>query len=152
MVDLNCRAVVELTHGIGQRMASARKGGIVLFGSLVGFQGAPGSATYAATKGFVQGFAEGLAVELRPLGISVLSVAPGLVGTGFAARAGMRMGQAETPETVARVALAALPNGGTVRPGFLAKLLGWSLGTMPRWGRVRVLGQIMKGMTPSVRA
>jgi hypothetical protein len=23
--------------------------------------------------------------------------------------------------------------------------LGWSLAMMPRWGRVRVLGQIMKG-------
>ena len=148
MVDVNCRTVVALTHTIATRMAKARKGGIVLFGSLVGFQGVPGSATYAATKGFVQGFAEGLAVELRPLGVSVLCVAPGPVGTGFASRAGMQMGKAETPENVARAALAALPRGGTVRPGFLAKLLGWSLAAMPRWGRVRVLGQIMKGMTP----
>lgn len=148
MVDVNCRSVVALTHGIAGRMAKAGRGGVILFGSIVGFQGVPGSATYAATKGFVQGFAEGLAVELRPRGISVLSVAPGPVGTGFAARAGMQMGKAETPETVARVALAALPGGGTVRPGFLAKLLGWSLAMMPRWGRVRVLGQIMKGMQP----
>ncbi|MCX7347300.1 MAG: SDR family oxidoreductase [Alphaproteobacteria bacterium] len=146
MVDVNCRSVVALTHGIAGRMATARKGGIVLFGSLVGFQGVPGSATYAATKGFVQGFAEGLEVELRPLGISVLSVAPGPVGTGFAARAGMQMGRAETPETVARASLRALPRGGTVRPGVLAKLLGWSLAAMPRWGRVRVLGQIMTSM------
>jgi short-subunit dehydrogenase len=152
MVDLNCRSVVELTHGMGQRMVTDRRGGIILFSSLVGFQGAPLSATYAATKGFVQGFAEGLAVEMRPLGISVLSVAPGPVGTGFAARAGMQMGKAETPDTVARVALAALPGGGTVRPGFLAKFLGWSLGTMPRWARVRVLGQIMKGMRGPAQA
>jgi uncharacterized protein len=61
------------------------------------------------------------------------------------------MGKAERPETVARVALAALSRGGTVRPGFLAKLLGWSLATLPRWGRVRVLGQIMKGMTPKAK-
>jgi uncharacterized protein len=151
MVDVNCRSVVALTHGIATRMARAHRGGIVLFGSLVGFQGVPGSVTYAATKGFVQGFAEGLAVELRPKGISVLAVAPGPVGTGFAARAGMQMGKAETPETVARVALAALPGGGTVRPGFLAKLLGWSLALLPRWGRVQVLGQIMKGMMPKAK-
>lgn len=148
MVDVNCRSVVALTHGIATRMAKTGTGGIVLFGSLVGFQGVPGSATYAATKGFIQGFAEALRVELRPTGISVLSVAPGPVGTGFAARAGMQMGSAEKPQTVARVALAALPRGGTVRPGFLAKLLGWSLATMPRWGRVRVLGRIMQGMAP----
>jgi len=146
MVDVNCRAVVELSHGLGRRMAAEGRGGMVLFGSLLGFQGAPGSATYAATKGFVQGFAEALAVELRPLGISVLAVAPGPVGTGFAARAGMHMSQSDTPQAVVRAALAALPRGGTVRPGFMGKLLGWSLAPLPRWGRVRILGQIMKGM------
>jgi short-subunit dehydrogenase len=108
----------------------------------------PGSATYAATKSFVQSFAEGLGVELAPRGITVLSVAPGPVGTGFAARAGMRMDRAETPETVARVALAALARGGTVRPGPISKLLGWSLALLPRPVRVRLMGQIMKGMTP----
>lgn len=148
MVDVNCRSVVELTHGLAKRMAARGRGGVVLFSSVVGFSGAPFSATYAATKGFVQSFAEGLAVELRPAGISVLSVAPGPVGTGFAARSGMQMGMTETPETVARASLAALATGGTLRPGFLAKLLGWSLAMLPRWGRVRILGQIMKGMTP----
>jgi short-subunit dehydrogenase len=131
MVDLNCRSVVELSYGFGQRMAAQRGGGIVLFGSLVGFNGAPLSATYAATKGFVQSFAEGIAVEMRPHGVNVLSVAPGPVGTGFAARAGMQMGQAATPEIIARGALAALGRRTTVRPGFLAKFLGWSLAMLP---------------------
>ncbi len=147
MVDVNCRAVVELTHGIGQRMAAVHHGGIVVFGSLVGFQGAPGAATYAATKGFIQGFAEGIAPELGRKGVAVLSVAPGPVGSGFAARAGMQMGLSQTPKEVARGALAALDRRTTVRPGFLAKLLGWSLAPLPRWGRVIVMGAIMKGMT-----
>lgn len=146
MVDLNCRSVVELSHGFGRRMAAAGRGGLMLFGSLVGFQGSPNAATYAATKGFVQAFAEGLAVELRPAGVTVLSVAPGPVATGFAARAGMAMGQAATPASVAAGALAALGRQGTVRPGFLAKFLGWSLGTLPRAARVRILGKIMGGM------
>jgi creatinine amidohydrolase len=67
MVDLNCRSVVELSYGFGQRMAAQKRGGIVLFGSLVGFNGAPLSATYAATKGFVQSFAEGIAAEIGAL-------------------------------------------------------------------------------------
>ncbi len=151
MVDVNCRSVVELIHGLATSMVAAGRGGVVLFSSVVGFSGAPFSATYAATKGFIQSFAEGLGVELRPRGISVLSVAPGPVGTGFAARAGMQMGRAERPDTVARVALAALERGGTVRPGLLAKLLGWSLGMIPRRARVRVLGQIMSGMMPKTK-
>ncbi|SEP65947.1 hypothetical protein SAMN05428995_101426 [Loktanella sp. DSM 29012] len=146
MVDLNCRAVVALSHGFARRMVAQNRGGIVLFGSLVGFSGAPMSATYAATKGFVQGFAEGIAAELRPHGVDVLSVAPGPVGTGFASRAGMQMGQAATPDIVARASLAALGRRTTVRPGVLAKGLGWSLAMLPRWGRVRVMGVIMKGM------
>lgn len=146
MVDLNCRSVVELSYGFGRRMAAQGRGGIVLFGSLVGFNGAPFSATYAATKGFVQSFAEGVAAELRPRGVHVLSVAPGPVSTGFAARAGMQMGQSATPEMVARSALATLGRRTTVRPGVLAKFLGWSLAVLPRWGRVRIMGVIMKGM------
>ncbi len=147
MIDVNCRSVVELAHGFGRRMADAGRGGLVLFGSLVGFSGAPQSATYAATKGFVQSFAEGLAMELRPRGVSVLSVVPGPVASGFAERAGMRLAFSQTPEVVAEGALAALGRTTTVRPGALSKLLGWSLGMLPRRGRVRVLGALMKGMT-----
>jgi uncharacterized protein len=146
MVALNCSAVVELSHGFGNRMTAARKGGIILFGSLVGFQGAPGSATYAATKSFVQSFAEGLAAELQPLGVSVLSVAPGPIASGFAARAGMQMSMSEGPDVVAQGALNALGKRTTVRPGWLSKSLGWSLAMVPRWGRVMIMGQIMKGM------
>ena len=146
MIDLNCRSVVEISHGFGARMAAEGRGGIVLFGSLLGFHGAPLSATYAATKGFVQGFAEGLGAELRPRGVSVLSAAPGPIATGFAARAGMQMSMGQRPEGVARSALGALGRRRTVRPGFLSKFLGWSLAMLPRWGRVRVTGLIMKGM------
>lgn len=145
MVDVNCRSVVELTHGLASRMAKTGTGGVVLLSSIAAFSGAPFSATYTATKGFVQSFAEAIAVELRPRGISVLAVAPGPVDSGFASRARMHVGRAETPETVARVALAALRRGGTVRTGFLAKLLGWMLVITPRWGRVRIMEQIKKG-------
>jgi hypothetical protein len=97
----------------------------------------------------VQSFAEGLAVELRPRGVSVLSVAPGPVSIGFGTRARMRIGKAELPENVARIALQALQAGGTVRPGAVSKVLGWSLALLPRWGRGLVLGQIMKTISPA---
>ncbi|MCA3736144.1 MAG: hypothetical protein INE97_12515 [Phenylobacterium sp.] len=64
----------------------------------------------------------------------------------------MLAGRAETPETVARVALAALQRGGTVRPGVLAKLLGWMLVVLPRWGRVRIMAQIKKGEIAEAKA
>lgn len=146
MVDLNCRAVVGLAHGFGARMAARGRGGMVLFGSLVGFQGAPNAATYAATKGFVQSFGEALAVELRGQGVDVLTLAPGPVASGFAARAGMRLGPTDRPDAVARSALAALGRRTRSRPGLVGKALGWSLATVPRALRVRIMGRIMQGM------
>ena len=56
------------------------------------------------------------------------------------------MGLAATPEVVAAQALQALGRQGTVRPGWLSKLLGWTLATAPRPLRVRILGQVMAGM------
>lgn len=146
MVDLNCRSVLEQVWLIGQRLRQRGRGGVVLFSSLLGFHGTPGSANYAATKAYVQSLAEGLRVEWRHSGIDVLASAPGPVHTGFAQRAGMQMAQATTPEVVAHQTLSALGQQGTVRPGWLSKLLGWSLATAPRALRVQIMAQVMRGM------
>jgi short-subunit dehydrogenase len=148
MLDVNCRAVVSLTHHYGNLFRNQKRGGIILFGSLVGFQGAPRAANYAATKAYIQTLAEGLRVEMKPFGVDVLSVAPGPVHTGFATRAKMNLGNgAEKPEVIAKGALAALGNRATVRPGFIAKFLGYSLSTAPRFIRVMIMTAIMGGMT-----
>lgn len=149
MIDVNCRAVVALAHGFAQRLATRKRGGIVLMGSLVGWQGAPYAATYAATKAFIQSLAEGLRGELRPLGVDVVSCAPGPVRSGFGARAGMTMGAADPPEVVARAALAALGRRGTVVPGAIGKMLSASLAPLPRPVRVAIMGRIMRGMSRS---
>jgi uncharacterized protein len=147
MIDVNCRALCALAHPLAQSMRTRGKGGIVLMSSIVAFQGVANSANYAATKAYVQTLAEGLAAELEPFGVDVLASAPGPVDTGFAARAGMTMGNAATPEVVARATLAALGRRRTVRPGSLAKLMGYGLAMLPRGLRSRILGQIMTGMT-----
>ncbi|MEM6790412.1 MAG: SDR family NAD(P)-dependent oxidoreductase [Myxococcota bacterium] len=151
MVRVNCEAVLGLAYGYGRRFARQGRGGMILFGSLVGFQGVPGAANYAATKAYVQTLAEGLHVELAPHGVDVLSAAPGPVHSGFAARAGMKMAKALEPEPVARATLAALGRRMTVRPGWLSKLLEWSL-KLPRWARVHIMGRVMAGMTAHRRA
>ncbi len=147
MLSVNCRAVLALAHHFGGRFARRGRGGVVLMSSLLAFQGVPRAANYAATKAYVQTLAEGLRAELRPAGVEVLAVAPGPIHSGFAARAGMTMGLAQTPEVVAAGALAALGRRGVVRPGWLAKTLEASLALAPRWGRVRILGRIMAGMS-----
>ncbi len=146
MIDVNCRAVVAMTHAIGRRMASRGSGGIVLMSSLLAFQGVPRATTYAATKAFIQSFAEGLRTELKPLGVDVIASAPGPIASGFAGRANMTMGLAQPPTAVARTTLMALGRRTTVRPGWLAKALEWSLAPLPRRGRVSILAQVMRGM------
>lgn len=146
MIDVNCRAVVALTHVFAKRFSQRGSGGIVLFGSLVGFQGVPRAANYAATKAFIQTFAEGLRPELERLGVDVISVAPGPVNSGFAARANMVMGVAAKPETIPREALASLGRKTTVRPGFLSKALEALFLGLPRGARTLIMTQVMKSM------
>lgn len=146
MVDVNCRAVVQLVRGLAPRLVARGRGGIVLFGSLVGFQGVPRAAAYAATKAFIQTFAEGLRPELRPLGVDVISAAPGPVTSGFAARANMVIRGAPGPDAMPAEVLAALGRKTTVRPGFQSKLLEALFTGLPRSARTMIMTQVMKSM------
>jgi short-subunit dehydrogenase len=147
MLDVNCRAVTALSYYFGGAFARQGRGGLVLMSSLLAFQGVPRAANYAATKAYVQSFAEGLRAELGPLGVDVVSSAPGPIQSGFAKRADMSMGISLTPAAVAQNTLDALGHRGTVRPGWLSKALEASLMLLPRWGRVRIMAFIMAGMT-----
>ena len=147
MVDVNCRALLHMTHVMSRRFVERGGGGIVLLSSVVGFQGVPRAANYAATKAYVQSLAEGLAHELRPKGVDVVASAPGPVESGFADRADMRMTSTLAPSVVARETLSALGRAHTVRPGLMTKFLLTSLALLPRWARVRAVGQVMWGMT-----
>lgn len=152
MLEVNCNASMQLTHHFGQRFAQRGRGGIILMGSIVGFQGVPYAAHYAATKAYIQSFAEALALELKPHGVDVLSAAPGPVVSGFAERADMQLGAALKPEDVGVPILKALGRKSTVLPGTLTKFLVGSLRTLPRWGKIRVMRLIMGGMTKHQRA
>jgi uncharacterized protein len=147
MIDVNCRAVCALSHHFGARFAHQQRGGLVLMSSLLAFQGVPRAANYAATKAYVQTLAEGLRLELGPRGVDVIASAPGPIRSGFGARANMTMGMGQTPHAVAQTTLEALGRRGTVRPGWLSKLLEASLAFLPRWGRTRILQLVMRGMT-----
>ena len=147
MVDLNCTSVLALARHFGPRLVGRGRGGVVFLSSLLAFHGTAWAANYAATKAYVQTLAEGLRVEWRAHGVDVIASAPGPIRSGFAARANMQMALALPAEVVARVTMQALGRKTTVRPGWLSKLLGWSLALLPRWGQVAVMTQVMKGMT-----
>jgi uncharacterized protein len=147
MVDVNCASVLVQCWHLGQRLRARGRGGVVLLSSLLAFHGAPLAANYAASKAYIQSLAEGLRREWAHHGVDVIACAPGPVASGFARRAGMHMPRTTPATVVAQRTLAALGRSGTVRPGWLSKLLGWSLAMAPRGLRVAIMEQVMRGMT-----
>lgn len=146
MLDLNCRSLLKQSYHFSKKFAAQKRGGIILMSSIMAFQGVPNMANYGASKAYVQSLAEGLRIELAPYGVDVLASAPGPINTGFTKRANTKNGLAADPKTVALATLNALGQTTTVRPGFLAKFLEYSLKLLPRWGRVRVMQLVTKGM------
>ena len=151
MLRLNCEALLLLTHHLGQRFAVQKRGGIILMSSMVAFQGVPFAANYAATKAFVQTLAEGLAVELKSFGVDVLAAAPGPVDSGFGKRANMNMNMSLKPAEIGVPILRALGRKRTVLPGLLTKGLVYSLRTVPRWGKIKIMAKVMGGFTAHQR-
>jgi short-subunit dehydrogenase len=147
MLDVNCRAVLVMAKDFSARFAMRKKGGLIFFGSIVGFQGVGDAAHYAATKAYIQTLAEGLAIDLKPFGIDVLSCAPGPVETGFATRSNLSPAKSADPRSVARETIAALGRKTTVKPGILSKVLINSLATLPRFVRTMILSAIMASRT-----
>jgi hypothetical protein len=147
MVDVNCRAVLVMSKQFAARFAERKRGGLILFGSIVGFQGVGNAANYAATKAYIQALAEGLAVDLSPHGIDVLSCASGPVESGFAARSNLSPASSADPGVVARETIAALGRKTTVKPGIMSKVLINSLALLPRGARTKILSGIMASRT-----
>jgi len=152
MLRLNCESLLSLTHHFAQKFVAQKRGGIILMSSMVAFQGVPYSANYAATKAYVQSLAEALAEELKPHGVDVLAAAPGPVASGFGQRANMKMNMSLTPQQVGIPILRALGRKTTVLPGLLTKFLVYSLRTVPRLGKVKIMKMVMGGMTQHQRA
>lgn len=83
MIDLNCRAVVQLTAAWLPGMLERNRGWILNVGSVAGLTPVPDMSVYGATKAFVTSHTESLRVELRGTGIRVHLLAPGPVLTEF---------------------------------------------------------------------
>jgi len=127
MVQVNCAAVVHLTHLYLPPMIARGHGGILILASTAAFQGVPYIATYAATKAFDLLFAEALAEEVRRYGVRVCALCPGSTATEFQQVAGQpdRMfSRAETAEKVARVGLEAIAAGKSSVISGLGNFLG----------------------------
>ena len=109
MINLNVRTLTALSLRYGSVMRSRGSGGIINVSSVGGALPGPNMAVYYATKSYILSFTEALSAELRPFGVRVTAVVPGVTRTGFHRRAGMedsllmRSAVPMTAEEVARI-------------------------------------------------
>lgn len=87
VVAVNVVAVHRLSHAAASAMTRAGGGAILNIASVAGYLPSAGSATYAATKAFVNSFSESLHQDLLGAGVSVTCVCPGFTRTEFQQRA-----------------------------------------------------------------
>jgi short-subunit dehydrogenase len=115
IVQVNCAAVVHLTHLYLPGMVERGSGDILIVASTGAYQGVPYMATYAASKAFDLLFAEALAEEVKRYGVRVCALCPGPTTSEFQDVAGvpkqMAMGMEERADQVARTGLRALAAG-----------------------------------------
>ena len=155
MIELNVRALVELSHLFLKPMRERGAGAIINVASTAAFQPVPYMATYAATKAFVLSFSEALWEENRGRGVKILALCPGVTETNFfdAAHIGRPPHRTiETPDEVVTTALRALARGRShVVSGWLNYALAESQRLVPRSLVARVLGRVMSKQRSEVR-
>jgi short-subunit dehydrogenase len=83
LVDINLRAPMLLARAALQPMLAQGSGALVFISSIAGRVLVPRESVYSATKAAVEAFAEPLREELRSSGVTVSTVAPGVVATRF---------------------------------------------------------------------
>lgn len=125
---LNVTTPTELARRFGSRFLDRGRGGIVFVAGIIGHQGVPHLAHYAATKAHQLTLAESLHYELRPHGVDVLGLSPGLTTTPMVGRLGrdIRFGRigmlALRPARVARAAFKHLGRRPSVVVGLQARI------------------------------
>ncbi len=152
-VAVNCRGPLVFAHRFGRLMAERGRGGILLMSSLAGAQGAPGIASYAATKAFDTVLAEGLWGELRHRGVDVLACCAGATRTPryLASQRESGSGRIPAPEMepakVAAEALAALGKKPSMVPGIANRGAAWLMQRLlPRRTAVSIMGRSTLGL------
>ena len=138
MLDLNCRALLDLTLCFLPEIV-AQKGGVLNVASIAGFTAGPGLAVYYASKAFVVSFTRALSFELTGSGARACAVCPGPTTTGFGARAGFKGSKAANLMSpldaagVARLGLAGYRAGRViVVPGLINRLSVLILRALPQ--------------------
>ena len=147
MIDLNVRALTQLSRFVLAPMLQRRRGAILNVASTAAFQPGPGAAVYFATKAYVLSFTEALHQELKSSGIKVSALCPGATATEFGVVAGYQGRQLErfkaSPRAVAQAGLDGLErNKAVVIPGLGNKATAQASRFLPRAAIRRIVASM----------
>jgi short-subunit dehydrogenase len=147
LIDLNVRALADLTLRFLPGMAERGRGGVINVSSMMGYMPVPYQATYAASKAFVLSFSKAIAYEMMGTGVRVSVVAPGVVANKLHQKAGSLNSRylvwfpAWAPEDIARRAYRRFNSGWTVTmPGMINKLGRFTLRFVPDFMLIPLMG------------
>ncbi|MGH1445584.1 MAG: SDR family NAD(P)-dependent oxidoreductase [Cognatishimia sp.] len=149
MIDLNVKALAELSHAFGMQMIENGGGKILNVASTAAMIPGPLQAVYFASKAFVMSYSQALDEEMRDKGVTVTSLNPGLVLTEFVETAnlgntGLSKQKGASAASVAKIGYDGMLKGKLVviNEPRLAFMLNWITPLLPR----RIVLRLIKGM------
>lgn len=150
MIQLDIATLTEFTHLFAADMKQRGRGHLLQVASIGAYQATPTYAAYSAAKAYVLLFGEALHEELKPHGVTVTVLSPGISATGFLQTSGQRATLYQRlfmmqSADVVRIGLKALFAGrASIIPGMLNTLVAWSNRLMPRVLQRKVAHLVMK--------
>ena len=81
--EVNLISLIQVTQACLPGMRRRRKGTVVNLSTIVGKFTFPMSGVYSATKHALEAITDSLRMEVRPFGISVITIRPGVIATEF---------------------------------------------------------------------
>jgi hypothetical protein len=157
MLQVNVVAAVELAHRLLPGMIARDRGGVLNVASMAGYQPAPYTSAYGATKAFLLNWSDGVHQELKHTNVAVTALCPGVTDTEFFEAAGYRnltgfLNRRAPCLPVARAGLEALRRGRMeVLPGWTNRLAVFAERFLPRRLVAAISARMMGGRRPTIR-
>jgi short-subunit dehydrogenase len=152
-IELNIAALTRLSHAALAAMVPRGRGWLLNVSSVASFQPAPRLAVYAATKAYVTSLSESLHEEVKPHGVHVTALCPGLTKTEFQSVSNTEQ-YADvfpdlawtSPDQVVDEGLSSvIANRAIAVPGAQYKLMAAAASVTPRWMKRRMSAMVQRG-------